>query len=84
MRKSRVVEQNRCYHLISRVATARTSKTGLPFWIGQDGTGKCKVSLKGDVDDFALWTRSLSREEVRRIHDAGRKGHDLGLLVKAR
>ena len=40
-----------------------------------------KVSLKGDVDDFALWTRALTREEVRRIHDAGRKGHDLGSLT---
>ena len=69
---------------IAEDASALALKTGLPFWIGQDGTGKCKVSLKGDVDDFALWTRTLTREEVRRIHDAGRKGHDLGSLVKAR
>ena len=44
-------------------------------------TGKCKVSLSGDVDDFALWTRALTREEVRRIHDAGRKGHALGTML---
>ena len=62
-------------------ASALNLKTGLPFWIGQDGTGTCKVSLKGDVDDFALWTRALTREEVRRIHDAGRKGHDLGTML---
>ncbi len=66
---------------IAEDASALVLKTGLPFWIGQDGTGKCKVSLKGDVDDFALWTRALTREEVRRIHDAGRKGHDLGSML---
>ena len=62
-------------------ASAIRFKTGFPFWIGQDGTGKCKVSLSGDVDDFALWTRALSREEVRRIHDEGRKGNALGSLM---
>ena len=66
---------------IAEDASALALKTGFPFWIGQDGTGKCKVSLKGDVDDFALWTRALTREEVRRIHDAGRKGHDLGSML---
>ncbi|MBR0067939.1 MAG: alkaline phosphatase family protein, partial [Kiritimatiellae bacterium] len=66
---------------IAEDASALVLKTGLPFWIGQDGTGKCKVSLKGDVDDFALWTRSLSRDEIRRIHDEGRRGNALGSLL---
>ena len=66
---------------IAEDASAINLKTGLPFWIGQDGTGKCKVSLAGDVDDFALWTRALTREEVRRIHDEGRKGNSLGSMV---
>ena len=39
------------------------------------------MSLKGDVDDFALWTRALTREEVRRIHDAGRRGRALGTIL---
>ena len=67
---------------IAEDASALALKTGLPFWIGQDGTGTCKVSLTGDVDDFALWTRTLTREEVRRIHDEGRKGRALGTLIK--
>ncbi|MBP5510527.1 MAG: alkaline phosphatase family protein [Kiritimatiellae bacterium] len=58
--------------------------TGLPFWIGQDGTGACTVSLKGDIDDFALWTRAVSHTDIRRIHEEGRRGHSLeDLLLKA-
>lgn len=64
-------------------AKAANLKTGLPFWIGQDGTGKCGVSMNGDVDDFALWTRALSHEDVRRIHDAGRRGCSLADMMKS-
>ena len=28
-------------------------KTGLPFFLGQDGTGKYPVAFNGDIDDFA-------------------------------
>ena len=56
-------------------------KTGLPFHIGQDGTGAYRHSLNGDVDDFALWTRALSHEDVRRIFEAGRQGLLLGELL---
>lgn len=66
---------------IAEDASAISFKTGLPFWIGQDGTGKCKVSMKGDVDDFALWTRPLSRDDVRRIYNAGRRGDSLADLL---
>ena len=55
--------------------------SGLPFWIGQDGTGAYRHSLNGDVDDFALWTRALSHEDVRRIFEAGRQGLPLGELL---
>ena len=55
--------------------------TRLPFWIGQDGTGRCKVSLKGDVDDFALWTRSLPPDVIRRIFEEGRRGKAIGDLL---
>ena len=44
-------------------------------------TGKCKVSLSGDVDDFALWTRSLSHEDVRRIYEEGRRGRAIEDLL---
>ncbi|MBO4287142.1 MAG: alkaline phosphatase family protein [Kiritimatiellae bacterium] len=56
-------------------------KTGLPFWIGQDGTGACKVSLTGDIDDFALWTRAASHADIRRIYEAGRRGQSLEDLL---
>ena len=54
----------------------------LPFHIGQDGTGKYKYLLSGEVDDFALWTRALTPCEVRRIYESGRVGLELGDLLK--
>ena len=48
-------------------------KTGKPFFLGQDGTGKYRHPFVGDIDEFSLWTRTLSHEEVRRIFEAGRK-----------
>ena len=56
-------------------------KSGLPFYIGQDGTGAYPHPLSGDVDDFALWTRALSHEDVRRIYEAGRQGLPLADLL---
>lgn len=56
-------------------------KTGLPFFLGQDGTGKYPAAFNGDIDDFALWTRSLSYEDVRKIYESGRNGIPLGDLL---
>ena len=56
-------------------------KSGLPFYIGQDGTGAYPHPLSGDVDDFALWTRALSHDDVQRIYEAGRQGLPLGELL---
>lgn len=55
--------------------------TGLPFCLGQDGTGKYPSAFNGDIDDFALWTRALSHDDVRKIYEAGRQGLDLGSLL---
>ena len=55
--------------------------TGMPFCLGQDGTSARKNEFSGDIDEFALWTRSLSHDEVRRIYEAGRKGIELGELI---
>ena len=63
---------------IAEEAASMKLKSGLPFVIGQDGTQKCRVSLTGDIDDFALWTRSLTHEEIRRIYESGQKGLSLG------
>jgi hypothetical protein len=48
--------------------------SGLPFYLGQDGTGRYGHSYNGFIDDFALWTRTLSHDEVKRIYESGRKG----------
>ncbi len=56
--------------------------TGLPFCLGQDGTRKYPHAFIGDIDDFALWTRTLSHGDVRKIYEAGRNGIELGELIK--
>lgn len=55
--------------------------SGLPFCLGQDGTGSYRFGLEGDIDDFALWTRALEPQDVRRIFEAGRKGLGLADLL---
>ena len=56
-------------------------KTGLPFFIGQDGTGRYKHPFVGDVDDVAIWTRTLTHGEVHRIWEAGRSGKALNEIL---
>ena len=56
--------------------------TGLPFFIGQDGTGRYGLTFNGRIDDFALWTRELSHGDVKRIYEAGRNGLTLGETLK--
>ena len=53
-------------------------KSAYPFCIGQDGTGRYGCTYNGFIDDFALWTRTLSHDDVKRIYEAGRKGLALG------
>ena len=48
--------------------------TGLPFGIGQDGRGVAEYTFVGDVDEFAIWTRTLAHEEVRHIFESGLVG----------
>ena len=55
--------------------------SGLPFHIGQDGTGKYNAAFTGEIDEAALWTRTLSPCEVRRIYESGRLGITLGDLL---
>lgn len=51
--------------------------TGMPFCIGQDGRGVAEYTFVGDVDEFAIWTRTLAHDEVRRIFEAGLAGKGL-------
>ncbi len=46
-------------------------QTGLPIYIGQDGTGAFPDAFVGDVDEFAVWTRALSNEDIRRVFKGG-------------
>ncbi|MBQ9431217.1 MAG: alkaline phosphatase family protein [Kiritimatiellae bacterium] len=67
---------------VSGQFSAATLASGLPFYIGQDGTGNYSKHFVGEVDDFALWTRGLSHDDIRRIYECGRSGMDLGDLLK--
>ena len=50
--------------------------------IGQDGSAAYRYNLQGDIDDFALWNRGMSVEELREIYNAGRQGQPLSTLLK--
>ncbi|MBQ7189608.1 MAG: alkaline phosphatase family protein [Kiritimatiellae bacterium] len=67
---------------ISENAAKIVVPTNLPFVLGQDGTGQYKSAFNGFLDDFALWTRTLSHEEMRRIYESGRMGIPLQDLLK--
>jgi len=51
--------------------------TGMPIFIGQDGRGVYRHPFVGDVDEFAIWTRTLAHEEVRRVYEAGLAGKNI-------
>ena len=49
----------------------------LPFHLGQDGTGLCPNAFRGGIDEFALWTRTLGRDELRAVFEAARTGREV-------
>ena len=56
--------------------------TGYPFVLGQQGNGAYGSKFIGKLDDFALWNRALSRDDLQRIHQSGIAGRKLGDLLK--
>ena len=56
-------------------------ESGYPFYIGTDGDGNYNSKFVGGVDDFGLWSRTLSIAEVRAVYEAGRNGISLGDLT---
>lgn len=56
-------------------------KTGLPFFIGQDGTGHYGAGFTGDLDNLGFWNRALTHEDVKAIYEAGRQGLNVGDLL---
>ena len=55
-------------------------KSELNWNIGQDGTGSYTYNLKADLDDFAVWRRALTLDEVRTIYNKG-QGAELNSLL---
>ena len=58
-------------------------ESGYPFYIGNDASGNYSKPFVGGIDDFGLWTRSLTHDEIRRIYEAGHSGTALGDLLAA-
>ena len=69
------------FYWMAEEAKSLKLTTGMPFCIGQDGTGRYPSPFIGGVDDFALWTRALSHEDIQRIYEAGRQGLPLADLL---
>ena len=68
---------------ISGELSGFTMATGYPFCIGNDAGKTYDRYFIGGVDDFGLWTRALTHDEIRRIYSAGRAGIPLGTLASA-
>ena len=49
----------------------------LPFRLGQDGAGAFRITHHAEIDEFALWTRSLDLNEVKGVFDAVRQGREI-------
>ena len=68
---------------ISGELSGFTMASGYPFVIGNDAGKTYDRYFIGGVDDFGLWTRSLTHDEISRIYSAGRAGVALGTLASA-
>ena len=68
---------------ISGELSGFTMASGYPFVIGNDAGKTYDRYFIGGVDDFGLWTRSLTHDEIQGIYSAGRVGIPLGTLVSA-
>ena len=56
--------------------------TALPWTINQDGTGTYRKRIDFQLDDFAMWTRSMTIDEIKNIFILGRTGADLKKLIE--
>ncbi len=75
-------EDGRLYHMAYKADDAVIASK-LPIYIGQDGTGKHPQGFTGELDDVAFWDRGLTREDITKIFESGRKGIDLNGLIAA-
>ena len=56
--------------------------TDMPWNINQDGTGKYPGRIDFQMDDFALWNRALSIDEIKHIFISGTGGIPLSGAVR--
>lgn len=75
-------EDGRLYHMAFKADDAVIASK-LPIYIGQDGTGKHPQGFTGELDDVAFWNRGLTREDITKIFESGRKGIDLNGIFAA-
>jgi len=63
--------------------TGYSLATGYPFVLAQLGSCDYGSKFVGQLDDFALWTRALSHDDIWRIYEYGRSGMELGDVLNA-
>ena len=54
------------FHWVADSSEGADFDSGLPFYLGQDGTGKYPKGGHGGFDEFKIWNRALTLDEVRR------------------
>ena len=54
-------------YFVSDDASGCIPASGMPFFIGQDGTGRYRHAFVGDIDELVLWSRALGRAELQRL-----------------
>lgn len=72
--------QGKLHSLAGDIQDVGDITSSLSWNIGQDGTGRYAYNLKADLDDFAIWKRALTLDEVRRIYNGG-QGLELNQLL---
>ena len=56
--------------------------TALLRTVNQDGTGKYSKRIDFLMDDFAMWTRSLTLDELKNIFIPGRSSASLDSVIR--
>ena len=62
------------------VSSTGSFSSGLPWNVGQDGTGSYTVEFTGAVDELAVWHRAIASDEADALWNSG-NGIDLGSQV---
>ena len=58
--------------------TMRPGACRIGNWLPAPGWGHSNRSLRGRIDELAIWNRALTEEEVHKRVEAGRPGLLLG------